>query len=286
MEDEQDGPTAPQRYAGALRAEWGKLLRRPAVAALFLGCLPGIVLVRYWLGYSQNRQARLIDDGGPPAWALETLLPQGLVQTVIDDVPMVGAAGVVVGAALLVAAERDFGTLKVILVQGPRRAEVLGAKATALFALVAAALAAAFAAAAAASTAIAVVEGEPLAYPPATLLMTAFGYGLLILSAWAAVGFLFAVLARNSGMAIGLALGFQFAVEGPIAILAQESSAFAELSKLLIWPHAGTLIVSLRPNTVFGGAQIPVWQAVVSLAVYAVLALTASVIYLRQHDVN
>lgn len=285
---EEAVPTAARRYRAALRAERTKLVRRPLTWVLLGSGIVGIVAARYWLGYAHFRQARtgLIEESAPDHWMLAVLLPQDLVTQALADLPEFGAAVAMVLAILATAGEHQHRTLKLSLTQGPQRVEILAATTTALMAALAMAVAAAFVTAAGASTLIALVEGEPLAFPHRAHALRGFAYALLIVGAWAALGVLFATVLRGVGPSMGVALAHMFAVERVFGMAADAAAGVSGFAQYLVTPNVATLFVSLQDNTIVAGFDIPPWRAALTLACYTAGALGVSALVLRRRDVT
>lgn len=279
---------ASSRYLGAMRGESAKVLGRPNVCLALLACLPGVVIVQYWLGYSRYRQidAGLVDTDASADWILSTLLPGEFVISSLSEFPQLVPATVVVIGALLMGGEHGSDTLKLSLTQGPKRTEVLAAKATVVLGALATALALSFATAATAATLIALIEGQALAYPEPGHVLAGFGAALLILAAWASIGLLSATLVRNAGLAMGLGLTHLLAVESTLAQLAETSDAIASVAQYLMIPSMLSLLVSMEDNTVAAGVNLPVWRAALTLGCHAVAALAVSALALRRVDVT
>ena len=92
---------------------------------MLLGLWPSVQLVfSLLIPYAQLRRGASY-EGSPPEVLLEGTLPERLVQNALSGLPLFGGALVLTLGALVAGGEYGWGTLKTLLVQGPRRLTVL-----------------------------------------------------------------------------------------------------------------------------------------------------------------
>lgn len=124
-------------------------------------------------------------------------------------------------AAWDLGAEYRQGTIRLLLLEQPRRLRLLAGKLVALLVLLAVALGAALAATGLAGTLLGPARGvHPLAWAhPAGMAASAraLGNALALSTGWGVVGALLAVLTRSSVAALGLGLGWLLAAENLVA---------------------------------------------------------------------
>src|SRR3954469_17777141 len=183
-------PAAPRtvpRTAGSLgqivKAELVKLLRRPATWVL-LGLWPTLQLVfSLIIPYVSYRRGSSY-EGSPPSALLDSITPHRLVLNAISGLPLFGGALLLTLGALLAGSEYGWGTLKILLAQGPRRLTVLAGQLLALLVVLAATVLLSFLLTALLSWAIAAGASATVDWPDAGQLLRGFGGGLLIAATW------------------------------------------------------------------------------------------------------
>jgi ABC-2 type transport system permease protein len=172
---------------------------------------------------------------------LATLLPAGLLGNVISGFPLFGAAFLVIIGALVAGSEYGWGTLATILVQRPRRLQVLGGKLLALgvvavvFELVTLGLGAV------ASSVVAAAEDAPRDWPSLWQTVRALGAGWLVFAVYATAGASRAILFRGTSLPIGLGLVHLLVVETLIAGFATQLDLLRWVQEALPRANAGSL---------------------------------------------
>ncbi len=191
---------------GSYVAELIKLRKRSTSWVLFgagavLSLTFGYVIP--YLGYTSGDD-NMQTAGIPREQVLADMLPGGLVGNAIGGYPVFAGALALVLGALVVGSEYGWGTVKTVLTQGPRRFTLLAAQFAALVSALALWVLGNFALSAAASTAVAMAEDRSLNWPGFTELTEGFGAGLLVLTMWALLGAVLALLLRGVALPIGL----------------------------------------------------------------------------------
>jgi hypothetical protein len=120
----------------------------------------------------------------------------------------------------------------------------------------------------------------------------AAGSGFLVLEMWALLGFLLGTLARGPALSVGLGLVWALVVENLLRGVGQLLGWVESLTEVLPGTAAGSLIgavIGLDPDS---GDQtpgvldaVPADRAAITVAVYVVLAVVASIALVRRRDV-
>jgi ABC-2 type transport system permease protein len=114
---------------------------------------------------------------------------------------------------LVQGSEFGWGTIKTLYTQRSGRLTMLFGKISALAVLVLVMVVALFAVDAVSSWVIALIDGKPVAFPGADVILRAIVAGFVIFGFWAVFGFALATIFRQSAMAIGLGLAYALVVE-------------------------------------------------------------------------
>lgn len=196
---------------GSVAAEWLKLRKRPAtwlIAGLWLilNIVFGYLLP--YLGY-----LGAVDSGPGGSRQLAAVLPENLVATATQGLPLFAGALAMILGVLGTGSEYGWSTVKTMLTQRPRRLGVLGAKAAVLAVVLAGVVIASFAVDAGTSSIIASLESQPVRWPAADELLRGLGAAWLIVAMWCAAGMFLGVVVRGTAVAIGLGLVWALAVE-------------------------------------------------------------------------
>ena len=278
---------------GPIRAELLKSWRSWATRIL----IGVIILVELLLGYVliwAILQAPEVDGGGfgPEVRAalLATLSPSELVGNALGMLAGLGGALALVLGALSSAREYGWRTLGVLLVQGPRRAAMVGAKGVALAVALLAMVVATFLAATVGSVVVTGLEGGAIAWPPFGEVLSGIGVGWLILGAWGSVGLALGFLLRGTGLAIGLGLVYAFVIESLITAFVSASSILEAIARGLVGVNASALATSfavdLPPELGGGALDIEPIVAAAVLATYVVAGIAISAFVVRARDVT
>lgn len=278
----------------SVRAETLKLVKRPAM--WILGTV--FLVLSQVFGYVLPYVAYRTGTGGfaaaePASRLLADVLPGSLVSNTLGGFPMFAGAIALVIGAIAAGSEYGWGTLKTILTVRPTRLSVLGGK---LLAIVAAALVlvlGVFAVNAGWSAAIAVVQQEPVDWPPVAELVRGIAAGWLIIGVWGLVGALLGITLRGTSLAVGLGLVWALVVENLVRGFAVLLGFLDVFQRWLPGVNAGSLVASLGATTQDRPGGTPGVTAVVSgarativLLAYAVAVCLIAGLALRRQDVD
>lgn len=288
--DGQQRPGKGRSLAWALGAELLKIAKRPASKVLLALALGYLVLMRYVIPYSHYRSVVSgdIPSRVPPDMWLHPQLPAEVMRNIGETwVTEYGALAVVFGA-LLAGAEREWGTLKTVLVQGASTLRLSVAQAVAVVASCGVASLAFVGTALAAGSMVALAEGQAPTPPVLSELALGTGYGWLIGTAWATFGLMLATLLRSA--AIGAALGVVWLYsEGLVLSLLTRFDSLEAASQWAPFMTSLSLALSFGPRG--GTADTPMSgpgtgeTLPLLLAAYAVVFLAVAALGLRRRDV-
>lgn len=276
-----------------LSAELLKLRQRPAAWIIVGSWLTLNLTFAYLLPYLSYRTGTTTGprDAAPPAQLLAGVLPANLVPTVLGGYPLFGGALVLILGALMTGGEYGFGTLKMLLTQGPRRIEVLGGMIGALAVVVLTLGVASFALSASASSLIAATESASGTFPPTAELARGLASGWLILGMWGLLGALAGIAFRGTALAVGLGLVWVLVIENLIRGTAALLDVVDTVQRALPGVNAGSLVAALSldgPGRATPGVAAVVngTQAAVVLACYAVGFVLAAGLLLARREVT
>lgn len=278
---------------GSFFAELLKLRKRPAMWILAGVLLLMGVVFGYLIPYLIYLSGDTREIAGVPAeLILNEVLPGRIVSNVIGGYPLFGGAIAVIIGALVASSEYGWGTLKTILIQRPRRVDVLAGKFLVLAVLTLTLTLASLALAGLSSWTIASAEGRALSYPGLADLLQGIGSGWLILGMWSLFGVTLGILFRSTSLAIGLGLVWSLVVESLISGFANLLDFLAAVQKWLPGVNAGSLAASIgaapqdqatgTPGVV-AAATGP--QAVAVLVAYVAGMALLSIVLLRRQDI-
>lgn len=273
-----------------MTAELLKLRKRPAtwiIVGIWLALNLSFAYLFPYLSYRTGTPTGP-DGTAPAAQLLAEVLPANLVPNVLGGYPLFGGALVLILGALMTGSEYGFGTLKTVLIQRPRRTEVLGGMLGVLAVVVLALGAASFALSAGASSLIAAAESAPGTFPPATELARGLASGWLILGMWGLLGMLAGIVFRGTSLAIGLGLVWALVIENLIRGTAALLDVFDTVQRALPGVNAGSLVAVLGAGRGTPGVTAVVGgtQATVVLACYAIGFVLVAGILLTRRDVT
>lgn len=276
-----------------LSAELLKLRKRPAIWLLVGVWLALNLTFAYLFPYLSYRTGEPAGPGdpGPTGALLATVLPANMVPNVLGGYPLFGGAIVLILGALMTGSEYGFGTVKTLLIQRPRRLEVLGGILGTLAVVVLGLGVASFALSASAAGLVAAAESMPGTFPPAAELARGLAAGWLILGMWGLLGALAGVAFRGTPLAIGLGLVWALVIENLIRGAAALLDVFETVLRAMPGVNAGSLVAALTPAG--GGRGTPGVTAVVGgtqaamvLACYAVGFIVLAALFLARRDVT
>jgi ABC-type transport system involved in multi-copper enzyme maturation permease subunit len=226
--------------------------------------------------------------------SVNELLPDHLVGQLMGGFPFFGGVFALQLGVLAFGSEYGWGTLKTLFTQRPGRLYIFAAKLLGLGATLVPFVLVVYALGALSSYAIATREGAEVAWPSLGLLLQGLGAGWLILAVWAAFGILLAVLSRGTSLAIGIGILYALVIEGLLSALANEVSVLDGLVQFFLRANGYSLVAALgvsaqdvadRGPGSFSGPFVGGTQALIVLASYLIVLLTASGWLLRRRDV-
>ena len=217
-------------------------------------------------------------------------LPSDLISNSISGFPVFGGAIALIFGALTFGNEYNWGTLKTVLIQRPRRLNLYASKLLALAIAVLAIVGATFAFSVLTSSVIASVESEAMDWPSLADLARGLAAGFLILLMWCLLGMVLAVLLQSIALPVGLGLVWALVIENLIReVAAPLLDSFETLQKGLPGVNAGSLVAALGAPTRGSEAAPGVvsavdgTQATLVLIAYAVVfVLVAGFIHQRR----
>ena len=272
---------------GSIAAELFVLRKRASTWILLAIWLVLGMFFNYLLPYLTYRN----NAGSPTQPPLTPLLPQGLIGTLVNAFPFYGGAIVLMLGALSLGSEYGWDTLKTLFTQRPRRLRLFAAK------LIAAGIALVpfvlllYACGAIASDVIARLEGAPVAWPAAGLILRAVLAGWFILAVWTAFGVLLAALSRGTALAIGVGMLYALVVEGLLSAFASDLSFLQPVVKLFLRANAYSLVKPLGASLsaggpgAFAGPFVGGTLAFVVLALYLTAFVALAALVLHRRDV-
>lgn len=202
----------------AFRGELFKFVRRPAVWVLVVLLLLLAVGLGYVITYLIDTFApSSASQRLPPGTKLSdfkvALYPQNFVKDTFSTWGSLGGVFALIMGVLVQGSEYGWGTIKTLFTQRYGRLTMLSGKLAALAVLVLVMVVALFAVDAVASVIIVTIDGKPIDFPAADVIVKAIVAGFLIFGFWAVFGFTLASVFRQSAMAIGLGLAYALVVE-------------------------------------------------------------------------
>jgi ABC-2 type transport system permease protein len=225
---------------------------------------------------------------------LDELLPHSLAANLIQGFPFFGGVFALMLGVFAIGSEYGWDTLKTLFTQRPGRLRVLAAKLTALGIVLVPFVLAVFAAGAVASYVIAQIEGAPVNFPSAWLLVRAMSAGWLILAVWAALGVLLGVATRGTSLAIGVGILYALVIEGLLSAFAESVSVLEPLTEVFLRANGYSIAVALGASTQsiessgpgsFGGPFVDSVQALAVLVAFIAGFAALSASLLRRRDV-
>jgi len=223
---------------------------------------------------------------------LAQFLPQSLAGTLIEGFPFFGGVfALMLGVAL--GSEYGWDTLKTLFVQGPSRSSLFASKLVALGIVLIAFVVVPFAAGAVASIVVAQIEGAPIVWPSAWLLLRTMAAAWLILAVWGALGVLLGVMTRGTSLAIGIGILYALVIEGLLSAFAQSVDVLEPLTQVFLRANGYSLAMALGASTQviesngpgsFGGPFVDSAQALVVLGLSIAGFLVLAGVLLRRRD--
>jgi ABC-type transport system involved in multi-copper enzyme maturation permease subunit len=264
------------------------LLRKRAATWILLGIWTFLgIFFAYVVPYA-------LDPGDAPG-GLEQFLPGSLAGNLMEGFPFFGGVFALMLGVFALGSEYGWDTLRTLLTQRPGRLRILGAKLAALGLVLIPFVLVLFAAGAVASFVIAQIEGAPVDWPSAWLLLRSAGAAWLIMAAWTALGVLLGVLTRGTSLAIGIGILYALVIEGLLSAFAGSVSALDPLTEVFLRANGYSLATALGASVEsieasgpgsFGGPFVGSGQAVATLAALVAGFAVLSGLLLRRRDVT
>ena len=222
-------------------------------------------------------------------------LPESLAGNLLEGFPFFGGVFALMLGVFAFGSEYGWDTLKTLFTQRPGRLRVFGGKLAALGVVLVPFVLALFAAGAVASYVIAQIEGAPVDWPSAWLLVRAVAAGWLILAAWAAFGVLLGVLTRGTSLAIGVGILYALVIEGLLSAFADSVSVLNWLTDVFLRANGYSIAAALGASVdsiessgpgSYSGPLVGSAQAVAVLVAFAAGFAALSALLLRRRDVT
>lgn len=275
------------------RAQLFILVRRPAAWTILAAMAVLNQVFSFLIPYLSYRSADPsgFDAGATPAELLGGTLPDQIVPNTLGGFPVFAGALALAFGALMLGSEYGWGTVKTVMTQRPGRGTVLAGQLLAMVVFLAVAVAVLFVLSAITSTAIAIGEDTSVAFGSIGHLLLGYGSGVLVLSVWACLGAVLAVVLRSVALPIGLGIVWALGVENLISAMAGTMlSALEPLRDAMPGVNAGSLVAAVTPERIgtpppgvsdaVGGGQ-----AVAVLCGYLLVAVAIAAWYHRRRDI-
>jgi ABC-2 type transport system permease protein len=225
---------------------------------------------------------------------VEQFFPESLAGTLISGFPFFGGVFALMLGVFAFGSEYGWGTLKTLFTQRPSRLRVFAAKLAALGIVLVPFVLTLFAAGAVASYVIAQIEGAPVHWPEAWLLLRAIGAGWLILAVWGTLGVLLGVLTRGTSLAIGVGILYALVIEGLLSAFADSVSLFEPLTEVFLRANGYSIAAALGASVeeiessgpgAYAGPLVGGLQGAAVLAALAAGLIALTGLLLRRRDV-
>jgi ABC-2 type transport system permease protein len=225
---------------------------------------------------------------------VEQFFPESLAGTLISGFPFFGGVFALMLGVFAFGSEYGWGTLKTLFTQRPSRLRVFAAKLAALGIVLVPFVLTLFAAGAVASYVIAQIEGAPVHWPDAWLLLRAIGAGWLILAVWGTLGVLLGVLTRGTSLAIGVGILYALVIEGLLSAFADSVSLFEPLTEVFLRANGYSIAAALGASVegiessgpgAYAGPLVGGLQGAAVLATLAAGLIALTGLLLRRRDV-
>ena len=264
------------------------VLRKRAATWILLGLWTALgIFFAYVIPYA-------LDPEGSVA-GVEQFLPESLAGNLIAGFPFFGGVFALMLGVFALGSEYGWDTLKTLFTQRPGRLRVLAAKLAALGIVLVPFVLSLFVAGAIASYAIAQIEGAPVDWPSAWLLVRAIGAGWLILATWAALGVLLGVVTRGTSLAIGVGILYALVIEGLLSAFAESVGVLEPLTGVFLRANGYSIAAALGASVEsiessgpgsYGGPLVDSVQGVAVLIAFVAGFAALSALLLRRRDVT
>lgn len=199
-------------FLTAVRGELSLLRLRPVVwvaLGIWAAC---IVLFAYLVGYLTTVGSAWFTPE-QQATFVRSMLPQGTTYHALTSLPLYGAPQFAILGAILGTLDYGSGTVRTVVARFTSRDPYMAARLAALLLIALAAAVATMLASVISSLGVALVSGNPVAFPPLLALATTLGAAWLVAAAFIAVGFALGTLTRRTVIAVVLAALWVLGVE-------------------------------------------------------------------------
>jgi ABC-type transport system involved in multi-copper enzyme maturation permease subunit len=272
----------------SVRAEWRKLIRRPAIWWLgaFILAMVALVYTFSWIEY--NSSSFHPDPGTTLAQLKAQLYPANFAAMMASGLALLGGALMLVMGALAVGSEYGWTTFKTVYTQRPGRLQVLAGQLAAVSAINAIIVVAVYGLAAVSSFTVANLAGAATNWPGGTDILKAAAATWFIFEVWMLFGMVMAYLFRQSALAIGLGLAYMLAIEGILfrALSGLHLDWVTTVEKFMVGQNAGSLAASFRnPGLRAPAPLVSTEQAILVVAGYALAFVILSTVLVRIRDV-
>lgn len=272
-------------------AEFSKLVKRPA--SWVLGSVQVLALVLFGYLFTYAFVANAQNGGEVPGGvnvdqALQTILPENVLVTVVANLSGLGGALALVFGAMVVGGEYGWGTLKLVLSQRPGRLNMLLGKFLAVGAVLAVLSVVILLIAVLSSAVASSLLDEPSDWPSLGEMLKGLGASWLVLFAWASLGGLLAVVFRGTALAIGVGLAYALVIEGLALSLPIGGDAFDGVRKVFLGKNTTDLTSAfgeLPQGVGTVGEAVDPGQAVIVIVAYTAAFLAISALLFRRRDV-
>lgn len=265
------GEAGSSGAGAAFRAEVLKLRRRPAIW-IVVGVVALQVVYLYAGFYAMYRQevAGVMLPSVEPQFILQGLMPDQVVQALLENqTSYIYAIGLVLGA-LTAGSEYGWGTLKTGAAQGPTRLALYLGQLYALVSLLVLLVFLLLALALGASLIVARLQEQPVRWPSGTGLLAGLGAAFLLLAMPATMSMMLATLLRSVPLALGAGLSWFFLIEQGFQSFDSSSPALMTVIGWLPRSNADSLVASFG---MWAGSLYPPFSPVQGHAVRFVAAL-------------
>src|SRR5918992_1679074 len=225
---------------------------------------------------------------------VQQFLPESLAANLLEGFPFFGGVFALMLGVFALGSEYGWDTLKTLFTQRPGRLRVFAAKLAALAIVLVPFVLALFTVGAVASVVIAQIEGAPVNWPSAWLLLRAIAAGWLILAVWATLGVLLGVLTRGTSLAIGIGILYALVIEGLLSAFADSISVLEPVTNVFIRANGYSLATALgaSPETIgssgpgsFSGPFVASGQALAVLMALIAAFVAFTALKLRRRDI-
>lgn len=198
-----------------------------------------------------------------------------------------GVAIVLIMGALSAGSQYAWLTWQTILVQKPRRLEVLAGKLVLLILVALVLDLAMFGTAALTSWALATIDGSASSFASSATFVKAMAGGWLILSTYMVFGVALAVLFRGVAGSIGAGLTYVFVIEGLIGNLLRGVTGIKDVLQFLPGVSGSAIVAAFRstiPGRNVAAPLVSAGRGALTLAIYLAIFCIVPAVIVRRRD--